>query len=948
VRIDGTFLRSAVGRRIFFLFLFASTIPIALLALVTWHGVSDLLNRQARAELSAYSKTYGMEVAARVQSAQAALERFAVDNPPPASGGGASRTGDGPMFRALVLAGGDGSPVAWPAGGDVPAQVLAELAAKAARGASLPGDEALVVVPGGAPADTVLAMVRHIQPKGSAERLVVGVVDPSYVFGNGEDLAARVDACVFAGPVPLYCSNWRLLAQAQRAAARQLPGDVGAEAVDLGSWTLLPTTQLKFEPMTFISMRAVESGALADRGIGATYVKVALACVVGVALLSLVQIRRILVPLERLMDATRRLAVRDFSQPIPIEGRDEFGRLAESFNAMARILDSQIGDLKTLSSIDQDILSNVDVDRIIDRVLHRVHQLAPGAVAGVARIAARSDPAAQIPLWRIRGDGVERIGVLLGERERARLAAGGMAARLDDREAADSALARALATSDAAGPSGSCLLIPSRTLAGACTLIALCPADGAAWDAAAIDQVRELGNRIGVAFDAAEWQRKLLEDARSDSLTGLPNRLRIHEIIETRLAGAGAGGTADPFAVLFIDLDRFKGVNDGLGHDAGDALLVQAAGRIRNCLRAGDVVARLGGDEFIVLTGRIAPAEEPSRLAADLIRALTVPYRIGLSEVHVGASIGIALGPADGATRDALIRNADTAMYRAKAQGRGRAVKFQESMSRAAVEVLSLEKDLRSALERSEIEVHFQPRVRLSDGSLVGAEALARWCHATRGAVPPDQFIPMAEEIGLIEALGEDVLGKTCDLLTSRGRDGQLTCPISVNLSALQLRNPEVVQRLTRIIEAFGVDPGALELEITESALVDDMAASCAALQRLRDAGFRIALDDFGTGYSSMSYLQNLPIDVMKIDRSFVADIVDSPGSRAIAVAIIGMARTLGLRVVAEGVETQEQATLLRQWGCEEAQGYFFSPPLPPDRFEAYLSAHLGDAVCVV
>lgn len=945
MRISGTFLSSAVGRRIFALFLLASTVPIALLSVVTYRGVSDLLDRQARAELSDYSKSYGMEVVTRLNAARAALDRFSVEAKRRHASDSASPLGDGPMFRSIVVIDRRNGPILSDTG-SVAAQVLEDLVARAGRAAPLPGNEAIVVVPGGAPTDTVLAMIKHVRFDGSTDRLVIGILEPAYFFGNGDGLAAQTDICVFAGagPTPLYCSNWSLLAIAQGKSARQPMREGMDDDIDIGQWTLPPTAQLNFEALTFTSMRAVQSGVLADRSIGATYVKVALACVVLVALLSLVQIRRILVPLERLMDATRRLAARDFSQPIQIDRGDEFGRLAASFNDMAKALDRQIGALKTLSSIDQDILANLHVDRIIGRVLQRLQQLAPGALAGVARIPAGADAVAEIPFWRHGADGVERIGITLSASEHSLLSDNRSTGALDASLRGTGALARGLTGKESCEDEGVVLLIPSWTRAGAGTLILLRPARGRAPDSAFIDQIRELGNRIGVAFDAADWQRKLLDEARTDSLTGLPNRLRIHERIESLLAD----GVHPPAAIamLFIDLDRFKGVNDGLGHDAGDALLVQAARRIRSCLRDEDVVARLGGDEFIVLMVPTSSEGDPERLAADIIAALSLPFRIGLAEVHVGASIGIALGPTDGATREALIRNADTAMYRAKAQGRGRAVVFQESMSRAAIEILSLEKDLRSALQHSEIGVHFQPRVRLSDGSLVGTEALARWQHATRGSVPPAQFIPLAEEIGLIEALGEDVLRQTCTLLAARASRAQPTCPVSVNLSALQLRNPEVCERLTRIVDSFGLKPAAIELEITESALVDDMRATCATLQRLRGAGFRIALDDFGTGYSSMSYLHSLPIDVMKIDRSFVADIVSSTGSRAIAIAIIGMARTLGLRVVAEGVETREQATMLLQWGCEEAQGFFYSRPLPSEDFERFIATHSPDFAC--
>jgi len=956
MRIDGTFLRSAVGRRIFALFLFAATLPVALLALLTFEGVSDLLQRRAAAEMAAYSKSYGMEVVRRLRDASDRLEQLAgADTAALQAIGDAGRPR---IFRALAVAA-DHAPVAqlWldhTAWSDATPLPWVRVAG-AGPGA---GDATTFTVRDADSDALLLAMSRKRGPDANARARLLGLLRPGYVFGDEEGLPPLTDICVFQGidPQALYCSNPTLLVMAQGLAQDRAAGSTSASRFDSGAWTLPATSSPTRTAWTFVVMRPVDAAALSERALGATYVKVALACLVMVLLLSLTQIRRVMVPLERLLEATRRVAAGDFSRPVPVDRRDEFGQLAGSFNDMAHKLDGQIAMMRTLSAIDEDILARRAIDRVAGRVLERIRRLLGAPAAAVVRIRAGAASPARMPVWLScahagSGDpaGVrpERIEVDGEELE-------GAAGLASDEPVVMAYPAGALCRRLLEAGADRCVVLAAGVAGGARTLILIGVHENWMPDELERAELRELVRRVGVAFDAADWSRRLQHEARSDSLTGLPNRLRLHELIEQRLLGptvgeeeadrtgdrsvAGASGSPaqTSFALLFVDLDRFKGVNDGLGHDAGDALLIQAARRIQECLRPDDVVARLGGDEFIVLAASSAAALDPHALGKEIIAALSAPYRIGNTRVHVSASVGIAVSPQDGASREELIRNADTALYQAKAQGRGRAVRFEDAMRQSAVATLSLEEDLRLAVARGEIRVHLQPRIRLADRVVVGAEALARWCHPTRGAVSPVEFIALAEEIGLIGALTDGVLQQCCAYLAARMRGPAPSCPISVNLSAGQLRDPELVERLAGIVASHGVNVHDIEFEITESVLVEDRSQSVGALERLRNEGFRIVLDDFGTGYSSLSYLKELPLDVMKIDRSFVKDIVTSPGSRAIAIAILGLAQTLGLRVVAEGVETEEQAAMLGAWGCDEGQGYLFAPALPPAEFDRY------------
>ena len=418
-------------------------------------------------------------------------------------------------------------------------------------------------------------------------------------------------------------------------------------------------------------------------------------------------------------------------------------------------------------------------------------------------------------------------------------------------------------------------------------------------------------------------QARLLQAAFYDPLTGLPNRALFKDRLEVAFARA-KGREAAPFAVLFLDLDRFKVVNDSLGHRAGDELLVQIARRLESCRRAGDTVARLGGDEFTLLVEGISTADEAIAVSERVHRSLAPPYLIEGHEVFAGASIGIALGGPTTERVEHLLRDADTAMYRAKVRGSRHAV-FDSSMHERAMAALRIENELRRALERGEMRVHYQPIVELSSGKTLGVEALVRWEHRERGLVPPSEFIPLAEETGLVVPLGRWVLDEACRALAALPERINL----SVNLSGRQLLQQEFCEELAAMLARCRIEPSRLRLELTESMLIGNGAAARAALTQLRRTGVRLCIDDFGTGYSSLSYLHELPIDALKIDRSFVGAMGDDERKIKIVQSILVLGKSLGIDVVAEGVETSQQAELLRRLGCEQAQGYLFARPVP-------------------
>lgn len=455
------------------------------------------------------------------------------------------------------------------------------------------------------------------------------------------------------------------------------------------------------------------------------------------------------------------------------------------------------------------------------------------------------------------------------------------------------------------------------------------------WQDGALARIRGTAQDVSSAREA---EAKIQYLARYDTLTGLHNRSAWQE--QARIALCSAARHQDKFAILFLDLDNFKTVNDSLGHPAGDRMLAMAASRLSRCVRDEDLLARLGGDEFVALLSRLSNLEEAALVADRMIAALSEPMNIDGHELHLSASIGIALFPSDGAEVDTLLKHADTAMYGAKEAGRNTYRFFVPEMNTRATERLLLEADLRRAIERNELILHFQPQIESATGRPYGCEALVRWLHPQRGLLPPDQFIALAEETGLIAPLGEWVLREACRQQVRWRAAGLPDLIVAVNISALQFHKRDFVPMVARMLTETGADPMWIELEITESALMEPTPELSARLQDLVDLGLALALDDFGTGYSSLAYLKRLPLARLKIDRSFVSDLPGNAEDAAVTAATLSLARDLGMQVVAEGVETLAQRQYLVERGCHAMQGYLFSRPLTVDAFAAWIHAN--------
>jgi diguanylate cyclase len=572
------------------------------------------------------------------------------------------------------------------------------------------------------------------------------------------------------------------------------------------------------------------------------------------------------------------------------------------------------------SSIDHEILNGLNVARVLQRVAHRLEQVVPGATACVVEF--------------------DRTSRLLARVHRA-----GVAMSIIGLPRADAICLAQLPVEETVlcnDPPGWLLGLTTgsscRWVRGAkssdelLAILVIGASDHAIDDSDTQREIAELCDRVSVTLASADRERRLLERATHDNLTGLANRAGLYESIDAQLAAERPA----PFSVLFVDLDRFKEVNDSMGHQIGDELLRAVARRLQQRVPAGTLVARPGGDEFVLLVrGPRAGADD---LARALCSELGQPFDLGGRTALVGASIGMAHHPEHGSNSLDLMRRADMAMYSAKARGGGAAAWFEPALDARVAERATLLADLRHAQARGELALHYQPRIHTRSGRVIGAEALLRWRHPQRGLVPAPTFIKLLEETGLIDGVGLWVIEQAAAQLARWRADGMALESIAVNLSTRQLHVGSLPASVAEILARHGLRTNDLELEVTESIFMGDASAAIRTLRQLHDSGIRIALDDFGTGYSSLSYLHKLPIGIIKVDRSFVVELGQRDSALALTRSIVALARALQLRVVAEGVETAEQADWLIALGCDELQGFLYAPALDPKNFAAFVA----------
>ncbi len=641
---------------------------------------------------------------------------------------------------------------------------------------------------------------------------------------------------------------------------------------------------------------------------------------------SSIQMRRSLKPLMELTNAAKNLVAGDFSKTVELNSNDEFDSLATTFNEMSKRINGQFNKIKTLAKIDRLILSTPDVGYIAEVLLEYIPTVIDADNAAILLLSTESlQPNVLVYKESKLNGNIKKTNIVISESEFKEI--------LDSDKAlikigieSNSYLAPLLKLG-----CSNFMISPLKDKDNVLGVICIGMLNEPQDREVVVEHLSEISDRAAVALSNANWEKKLLRQANFDALTKLPNRYLFHDRLEQALERAKRKELN--VAVLFIDLDRFKSVNDSLGHVIGDQLLVEVSNVLLKCVRSCDSVSRFGGDEFTVIVSDISNEEvdeQTSTLSDRIIEMMSRPIVINGREFYISPSIGIAIYPRDANNFNDLLKNADAAMYEAKNISSGNYQFYQKQQNKETLARLELENDLRHALEEGQLELYYQPKINLRDCMIYDVEALARWKHPEHGFVSPADFIPLAEETGLIVSIGYWVMRTAC-MQNKAWRDKGIDLNVAVNVSADQFRQPQLYEKMVSIIEETGANPSSIELEITESITIEDFSKTITLLNKFRDYGLGICIDDFGTGYSSMTYLQKIPFNKLKIDKSFIDNIHLDDDSASITKAILALAHNLDLKVVAEGVETKAQYDYLNAINCDEAQGFFLSRPLPAD-----------------
>ena len=939
MKFHSTFLRSKVARRIFVLFIASAIVPIATLALLSFDQVSGQLVEHSYQQLHRDSKAVAMTVFERLSITESELKLLGG-----LQGARAERLLSLPdvalqrlrqRFVALRVATSGGTH--W--------SLLGELDEPSgfddSQSEHLRDGKAIVwsrIEQGGRS-----RVFMSIALEGGT---LTGEINSEFLWNIPLDVTSVLCVLGSSGG-QLFCSD-TVPADMIASVKQRLPDHQSARfdwqrdstRYLANFWSLFLEHSFHVKQWTIILGEPESEVLSAMARFKALFPPVIAISILAVVLLSISQIRRYLVPLERLSEGTRQIAERNFAEPVRIESGDEFEELAGSFNAMASRLERQFSTLATMAEIDRLILSTSDADYIVETLLRRLHEVVPCRSVCVAVL----DDDAESANLHINHDASKSVTTS----DTCTLTKDEIAALLDSPRhwfVNSSDPIPGYLSALMVDETRRVLVLPiilKNTLAA---IIAIGIDDGIDFSEEDISQAREVADRTAVALSNAAWEEKLYHQAHYDALTDLPNRILLRDRLEQAMSRAHRESTC--VAVLFLDLDRFKSINDSLGHVAGDLFLKEMGVRLSRQLRDGDSVVRFGGDEFIVVvpdvTGDINIITTVSKICENILAATVEPFSLDGHEITITSSIGVSLFPQDADNFDDLLKNADTAMYHAKGQGRDNYQFYAQDLNAAAMQRFNMQNDLHRALENDELELYYQPQVDLQSGDLVGAECLIRWQHPELGLVSPSRFIPIAEDTGLINAIGEWVLRTACAQSRVWQDRGFPAVRMAVNLSARQFRSRNLVAIVSEVLQETQLPVQLLELEVTEGAIMADIDRTISTLRDLSEMGVRLAVDDFGTGYSSLAYLAQFPLDVLKIDQSFVRDVVDRSDVACVVTAIVGLAHSLDLTVVAEGVESQEQLEFLRTLGCEEIQGYLYSRPLAASDFEDLLMRDKGE-----
>lgn len=923
---------SPIARRLFLFFLLAVTLPVVILVSITFVQLSDYMARQHHKELQSDAKHIGMNLFERLQRVGAELPLVAaarseealrdISGPPDAS-----------ISIRLVRGVRPGDPL-WLHPGSNDPRLYQALREQLTTPLPAEGDRSMRIHQLRSDETVLFVSLKRAPGQYLAARL-----RPEF-FWDPEQLPSDKLSCVLAGSYTVvFCSSDPSAQFVKAFAKARQNSSLGSFEWEKGGVTMRAVYWEAFllgigmnRNWTVVLSQPEQALFATTRQFQLTLFLVVLASILMAIMFSIGHLRRVLRPLQTLRMATRQVSDGHLNRPVNIASGDEFEELAHAFNGMTAKLARQFDQREALMELDKLILSAKDSRNVVDNVLLRAQRF----------------PECEYLLIVLQ----DEAGVSLK-------AVGGGSDRIDGYELREVAgFERSLVQADQAG--GGVLLaalpdwLPAVPGSERCSgwlqfplyvsgalqgLVLLGTKRGEDPTHADPGWATQIVSRLSIALTRARWQADLYHQAHFDDLTGLPNRVALKLALGQALERSRRYGTR--VALLFIDLDRFKLINDSIGHAAGDLYLQVVAERIRGCIRSEDAVARLGGDEFTVVITDIPPAAELATevmtLVSRLLETIPKPVNLGQHELRSTMSIGASIFPDDGQTIDDLMKQADTAMYQAKRSGGNSFRFYAEEMQAASQQRMELESDMRRALEGDQFLLYFQPQMKFGSDDIKSAEVLLRWSHPEKGLIPPGVFIPIAEESMLIADIDAWVLRNTCRQIRQWLDSGMVPVRLAVNISAAQFQNPGFIGLVKGTLEAFNVPAEQIELEITEGALIDNLEHARQVLQELGDLGLRLAIDDFGTGYCSLAYLKSMPIDKLKIDQSFVRDITRSSRDAAIVEVILQLSRQLGLSCIAEGVETSAEYDWLVEKGCDAFQGYLFHRPMPLADFERIL-----------
>ena len=930
--IELTFLRSKVARRVFMLLMLSALVPAMIMAALTLNHVSELLNQQSHEQLRQASKNYGLTIKEKLTSIRDGLYETARQIRLKNNSKDSLSEYNNGRTKAVALIWGNGEIM--PVSGRMDAHIDLLLLSQE----YLLHGKSILFYKESPSGQTQVFMGVMLHEKPSENGMLIAEIDPSYLWEDKKNHSYMVDFCALnESKQLLYCSrpvpdtvSADISLKLAESPSGNLEWRFDDENILAGYWNLFLKPDFNISGWTIIAHQPEHYATAATASFKSIFIPVILISLFIVALVSIAHIRRTLNPIEKLIDGTRRIANNNFESQVSVSSGDEFETLASSFNTMSTHLARQFNALTVFSDIDRFILSTPDLDQIPTMVLTRMRNIIPCDIVAIAITDCDAPESAQRYISTYDNDDKfikERI--VLSDADKQLL--------LDNPDELHSDSSQELIELMPLARYGASTvyILPVIFEKNIYGMIGLGYRNHAGASNEDLTFGRDLADRLAVTFSIAARDEELYTQTHYDVLTGLPNRQLLKDRLSQEIIHAKRENKT--VAVLYIDLDHFQKINDAYGHAVGDQLLRSTAERLRGCVRETSTIARLSGDEFTVILPGIDTPIDVGHVAENIIRALAEPFNINNNDNYISASIGIALYPTDGSNVDDLVKNADTAMCRAKKNGRDRYLFFTENMNFQALERITLERELRLAIERDEFILYYQPKITLRTGMVESAEALIRWQHPDRGFVSPDQFIPVVEDSGLMDAIGDWVIRTACKQFKSWEAEGIDLHSVAVNVSASQFKQNNFIDKIKMAVNDTGMQPSNLEVEITESACLDNIEATIDTLNKLSSYGINISLDDFGTGYSSLSYLKQLPFDNLKIDRSFIMDVCSDENSSAIAKSIIALGMILKKRIIAEGVEDEEQLNFLRGQNCSVAQGYYYSPPLPPEKFSEYI-----------